>query len=280
MRDIYFAIGVVTFISTLLGTAGYALARRAPRAISIVIAFAMAGLIVWNVAIFRHSLWPVRVLPFSNMIVFADPNPELGSVLAGIALALMPGRMARRLVLAFPLLCLCFWESFAPLLQKPPALENRFKNGVFAQTSQSSCAAASAATLLTSYGIHTSEPEMAGLCLTNVNGTSIRGLYRGLKLKTDGTPLEVEVFAGDLDALAKRKEPVILTVQLQPGPGVDPRFQRDWGWAPNVPHSVVMLRSLGKGRFEMADPSVGREIWDRKALETLWHGQGIGLTRR
>jgi hypothetical protein len=280
MTDIYFAIGLVTLISTFLGTAGYALARKAPRAVSILIAIGMAGLIVWNVAVFRHSLWPMRLLPFSNMIVFADPNPELGSVLAGVALALMPGAMARRMVLAFPLLCLCFWESFAPLLQKPPVLQNHSSNGVFVQTSQSSCAAASAATLLTAYGIKTTEPEMAKLCLTNVNGTSIRGLYRGLKLKTDSTPWQVEEFSGDLDSLAKRKAPVILTVQLKPGPGVDPRFQRDWGWAPNVPHSVVMLRSLGGGQFEMADPSVGREIWDKRALETLWHGQGIGLARR
>jgi predicted double-glycine peptidase len=280
MTDIYFAIAVVTLLSTLAGVAAYALARRAPRFVSIPIAVATAALIVWNVAIFRHSLWPAKFLPVTNMIVFADPNPELGSILACVALALMPGRMARRLVLAAPLLCLCFWESFAPLLQKPPPLENRSKNGVFAQTSESSCAAASAATLLTAYGIKTTEPEMATLCLTNHNGTSIRGLYRGLKIKTDSTPWQVEVFTGNLDALSTRQEPVILTVQLQPGPGVDPRFQRDWGWAPNVPHSVVLLRSIGDNRFEVADPSVGREVWDRRALETLWHGQGIGLSRR
>ena len=87
MMDIYFAIGVVTLISAIAGAGAYAFARRSSRPISIVAAIATAGLIVWNVALFRHSLWPARVFPFSNMIVFADPNPELGSILAGLSLA-------------------------------------------------------------------------------------------------------------------------------------------------------------------------------------------------
>ena len=280
MSDIYFAIAIVTLISALAGIAAYRLARRAPRTISVLIALTAAALIVWNVAIFRHTLWPARVLPFTNMIVFADPNPEFGSVLAGVALALMPGRMIRRMVLAAPLIGLCVWESFAPLLGKPPPLDDRSHGGFFAQTSPSSCAPAAGATLLAAHGIKTSEREMATLCLTNNNGTSVRGLYRGLKLKTDGTPWRVEVFKGDIDALRALTQPLILTVQLNPGPGVDPRFQRDWGWGPGVLHSVVLMRCLKDGRFDVCDPSVGREVWDRRALETLWHGEGVGLLPR
>jgi hypothetical protein len=258
----------------------YRVGRRRSRWVAIgLILFAVAGLIL-NVAYFRHSLWPATILPFSNLIVLSDPNPELVAILIGAAAALMPGSLPRRSVLLVPLAVLCLWASYAPVLRDPPRLRNYWRGGVCRQTSSASCVPAAAATLLASYGIPASETEMARLCLTTDEGTSVRGLYRGLLLKTRGTPYTVEPFKGTLDDLQKLSSPVILTVRLDPGPGIDPRYSREWGWAPGVAHSLVFFCCREDGRFEIGDPAVGREFWFSDAMKTLWHGEGVRLVKR
>jgi hypothetical protein len=280
MTDIYLAIAIVSVVSLLLGSGAYLVARQAAKWVSILIAAGAAGLIVLNIAHLRHSLWPVRLLPVSNMIVYADPTPELGAILGGAALVLMSGTFWRKMVLVGPLLGLCLWGSFGVCFGTKPPMENRWRRGICLQTSMSSCSAAAAATLLRTHGIATTEAEMAELCLTNLDGTSPRGVYRGLKIKTEGTAWAVKVFHGDLATLQALKEPVLLTMELVPKPGIDPRYQEQWGWAPGVAHSVVVLRSRPDDRFDMGDPSRGYEVWDHRAIETLWKGDGLMLVRR
>jgi hypothetical protein len=277
MSDIHLGIGIVLALSAVLGYVAHGFARRAPRPLAVGLIVAALVLLGLNVAYFRHSLRPAAWFPFSNMIILADPNPELTAIVAGAALALMPGRLARRLVLIVPMVALCLRGSYAPLFDGPPRLENRWRLGVCRQTSGASCAAASAATLLATRGIDATEAEMARLCLTTPGGTSSRGLYRGLKLKTAGTGFVPVPFHGDIDGLREAGGPVLLTVRLDPGPGVDPRFSRDWGWAPGVTHNVVLLACTADGRFMVGDPADGPEFWDRGALETLWKGEGIRL---
>jgi hypothetical protein len=118
---------------------------------------------------------------------------------------------------------------------------------------------------------------MARLCLTTGDGTSPRAIYRGLLLKTRGTNLRVEPFRGTIDDLRKLKGPTLLTVRLDPGPKVDPRFQELWGWKPGVPHSVVLIRCRADGSFIVGDPATGLEKWDLNAIRTLWHGEGLRL---
>jgi hypothetical protein len=122
---------------------------------------------------------------------------------------------------------------------------------------------------------------MVRLCLTTLDGTSSRGLYRGLKLKTAGSDYEVRVIQGDLATLrsALADGPVILTVKLVRGQNTDPRFSREWGWAPGVSHNVVVFGLLGEAQYDVGDPAVGRERWDRRAMEMLWHGEGVQLVR-
>ena len=277
MWDIQVAVALVLGVSALLGVGSYRFALRVSRRAAVGVSLVAVALLALNLAYFRNSLWPARWFPFSNMIILADPNPELTAIIAGAALALMPGGMARRLVLVVPLVALCLRASYAPLFESPPPLADRWRLGVCRQTSSASCAAASAATLLAQRGIEATEAGMARLCLTTANGTSSRGLFRGLKLKTAGTGLSVEAFFGDIEGLRAMREPVILTVRLENGANVDPRFQRDWGWAPGVAHNVVLLACAENDRFLIGDPAVGPEFWDRPALETLWHGEGIRL---
>ena len=280
MRDIYVGIAIVLSLSVLLGILSYRVGRRRSRWVSVGLILSAVVLLVLNVAFFRHSLWPAKVLPFTNLIVLSDPNPELVAILIGVGAALTAGSAARRSVLLVPLAVLCLWASYAPIFREPPRLRNYWRGGVCRQTSMASCVPAAAATLLASYGIPASENEMARLCLTTDEGTSVRGLYRGLLLKTRGTPYRVEPFRGTLDDLKTVSSPVILTVRLDPGPGVDPRYHQEWGWAPGVPHSLVFFGCREDGRFEIGDPAVGREFWFGDAIKTLWHGDGVRLVKR
>ncbi|MDB5321843.1 MAG: hypothetical protein JWN40_3474 [Phycisphaerales bacterium] len=279
MADIYIGIAIMLFTAMLAGEGTYRLARRGWRWTTVALAMICAAGLALNVAYFRHSLWPAGLLPFSNVMVLGDPNPLLVAVLIGAGARLMPGSPARRSVLLVPLGALCLWGSYGGLFLRPPPLQERWTGVVCRQTSEATCGPAAAATLLAAHGIKSSEAEMAELCLTNIDGTSSRGVYRGLKLKTRGTGLRVEPYFGKLDDLLKIEGPVLLFVRLDAQPGVDPRYQTKWGWKPGVPHVVVMYRRRPDGRFVMGDPAVGPELWDQKAIETLWHGEGIRLVK-
>jgi hypothetical protein len=279
MADIYLGVAIVLSVALLAGVGTYRLAKRGWRWTAVVLAIACAAGLALNVAYLRHSLWPARVLPFSNVTVLGDPNPWLAAALIGAGAALMPGSAARRSVLLAPLAVLCLWSSYGGFFLGLPPLEERWSGRVCRQSSQATCGPAAAATLLAAHGVRSSEAEMAKLCLTSVDGTSSRGVYRGLKLKTRGTNLRVEPFFGKTDDLCKAGGPVLLFVRLDARPGVDPRYQQRWGWTPGVAHAVVMYRCRGDGMFVMGDPAVGLELWDRSAIETLWHGEGIRLVR-
>src|SRR5205823_988864 len=61
------------------------------------------------------------------------------------------------------------------------------------QTSEYSCGAAAAATLLKLNGIDAHEAEMMKPCLTSFRGTSFWGLYHGLREKADAAGQRVIV---------------------------------------------------------------------------------------
>jgi hypothetical protein len=122
---------------------------------------------------------------------------------------------------------------------------------------------------------------MARLCLTTDRGTPDLGVYRGLKLKTAGTSWDVAYFRGDVRTLRGSTGAALLTVRLDPGPGVDPRYEQLWGWTPGVSHTVVFFGFTPDGdKVEMGDPGVGREHWSAKDLHVLWRGEGLRLVKR
>src|SRR2546430_9179807 len=112
MADIYLGVAIVLCVALLAGLGTYRLAKRGWRWTAVVLTIACAAGLALNVAYLRHSLWPARVLPFSNVMVLGDPNPWLAAVLVGAGAALMPGRAARRSVLLVPLAGLCLWGSY------------------------------------------------------------------------------------------------------------------------------------------------------------------------
>jgi hypothetical protein len=283
MTDLYAGVAIVVSFSIFLALLAYRFARDPRRrAAGVAVAVVAAAVLVANVVYWRDSLWPARLLPFSNVIVLADLSIPLAAILIGAGAALMPGSPWRRSVLLLPLAVLGSWSTLTTLAAQAPITRDHWTAGVCRQTTSATCSPAAGATLLAAVGIPTTEAEMAHLCLTTLQGTSSRGLYRALKLKTAGTGYDVRVFHGDLPALraALADGPLVLTVKLVPVPGTDPRFQREWGWAPGVSHSVVVFGTLLDALYDVGDPSVGREPWDRRALDTLWHGEALQVVRR
>jgi len=233
----------------------------------------------------RDSLVFARLMPISSVLVAADLMLPLAALLAGVLAASLPER--RRMLLPIVLLLTAAIYSARPLIAKPPKLDGRAAvRGVIPQTSDASCGAASAATLLLTEGIPATEPEMARLCRTTKDGTEMLGIYRGLSIKARGSGLGVGALSGasveELFRTAKEHGPVLIVVglprvSLRP---VDPRYENDWGWTPGLHHAVVFFGVLPNGKIDMGDPSAGREAWSRQALDVLWNGEGLYLVRR
>lgn len=281
MHDIVAGIAIMAVATLMLGTAGLWIGRHHSRRRTTL----LLALTVGFMLIFARSLldsgWMLRLLPFSNAIVLANWQLPATGLVTGLAWHLLPRPVWRRCLVILPLAALGIWRFYGPLGGDKPNIRNRWSGDVCLQSSFSSCTPAAAATLLRAAGIEASEAEMSELCLTRNRGTTFHGLYRGLKLKTVGTPWRVEVVPADLRILRSLDGPVLLNVGLPRNPtGIDPRYQQNWGWTPGTSHSVVLLGRLPAGKIEMADPAYGREEWNDSALDTLWRGQALRLVER
>jgi hypothetical protein len=218
------------------------------------------------------------VLPFSNLIVLSNWQPLLVSALAGLLWHRLPAQVWRKSTVTVALVAACLLSVYRPILAQPPAMHDRWDGPVCLQTSQASCSPAAAATLLRAHGINSTEQEMALLCLTSSDGTQMLGLYRGLKLKTRGTPWDVYMFSGGAIDDLRGMGPLLLSVELRPEVGAVRELQGG-GWMVGVPHSVVLMGFIGDSRVAIADPSFGRQIWTLDELRLLWHGDGVRLVR-
>ena len=196
------------------------------------------------------------------------------------------GTRWRKVGFLLPLVALGTWHAFGPLRGAPPETfaEPTLIDGVVRQTSESSCSAASAATLLRHAGIAAAEEELAELCFTRASGTPMLGAFRGLARKCEITEFDVRVLSrATVDDLreACQRGPVLLSVGLDRWQrGYDPRYVTEWGWSPGSRHAVVLFGFLPGGKLDIGDPSVGRERWNEDALAVLWTGEGVRLVRR
>jgi hypothetical protein len=292
MGDLYAGAAANVAVSAAL----FVLARRASGRLSapargVATAFLVILLAAYLVA-GQDSLWLIRVLPTTSVLTLGNVLPPLAALVAGVISVSGGGtnqkQKARRLpLLPVALAGLGLLHMMRPLLgQPPPTTGDRWERGVCMQSSDSSCSAASAATLLAAHGVAALERNMARLCLTRTDGTSMLGVYRGLRRYTDRTPFSVRPLTGatvaDLRAVTAASGPVLISVGLPrfPRPGTDPRYARDWGWTPGLRHAVVLFGFLPGGKIDMGDPSAGREAWDEASLDVLWNGEGLYLTCR
>lgn len=280
--DLVWGLVLISALAVVLFLLTTNLARR----LSPAILSPLALLVVGTLLLYIRSIWyDLRLadwLPFSNLIVVANWLPLFAAVLAGITWEKTRDCAWRRLGSTGALGCTAMYALLSPVLGTAPECGNRWdKMGNCLQTTDFTCSAASAATLLNAHGIPASEQEMADLCLTR-HGTSWQGLYRGLKLKTAGTKWDVQVVACSRQELRNLSGPMIISVGLESTAPGDSDFTREFGWIPGVNHSVVLLGFTSYGCATIADPTqeLSREQWDDEMLKVLWRGYGIRLVER
>lgn len=230
------------------------------------------------------QLWLSRVLPTSALILVSNWLPIFASSLAGIVSRTVELPAWRRQVMASGMLSTGALSLMFPLIGGVNVCDQKWRDEICLQTTPFTCSAASAATLLNQHGIAATEAEMADLCLTNTlrQGTSWQGLYRGLTLKTHGTPWRVEATqTSSINIEALSDEPAILVACLQKdGQNINPIYRDACGWVPGQAHAVVFLGRLDHQTAIVGDPQFGRELWPEADLKALWTGLKFRLVQR
>ncbi|MHC4757790.1 MAG: cysteine peptidase family C39 domain-containing protein [Planctomycetota bacterium] len=277
--DIWIALAVMIIISILFFLFSCRIARRLSKTSVFIFAAVTTLCIVLFAKFLLDSRWILVLLPFQASVIYGNFLGPLSAILIGIIWQDKKIPRWRRILVMVTIAALAFRLSFRILTVEPPNCLNVWAGSVCLQTSQSSCSAASAATLLQHYRIKSSEEEMTRLCLTSDWGTCLHGLYRGLRIKTDDEPFQVKVKSADLNQMQKDVLlPAILNVRLDKEVAErDPRYSNDWGWRVGVTHTVVIFGFNPDGLIDMGDPGTGREFWDMQALRDLWHGEYIIL---
>jgi hypothetical protein len=192
----------------------------------------------------------------------------------------VPGNARRKALFVTALGLVAFYSLVHPLQGMPPQCEDRWINTICLQSSQATCSAACAATLLEQYKIAATEGEMADLCLTR-KGTHWKGLYRGLKLKTADDLWDPEFFRCSYEELkAMPPAPRILTVEFREEIGDELSEGARHGWQPGVSHSIVVMSFNNDGSISVADPTTGVEVWTERDLQLLWQREGMRLVER
>ncbi len=287
MADIW--IGLLFVTAAFLGIAAITwrwtrfaspIARTSTGAVSVLLGCGY----VW---FFRNDVRLAEVLPFSNLIVVSNGVAYFTAILLGLVASDANLSQIRRVFAEGTLTIAAGYATVMTVFGHAPACQDKWKDDVCIQTTNNTCAAACAATLLKSAGITASETEMSSLCFAD-NGTTWAGLYRGLSLKTAETDYTVQTFVGDLDKLRQlhcEERPVVLTVGLSRDsakrvPGDLAQQLADRGWFVGHTHAVLFYGFTDQGQARIGDPSVGREDWNLRELKALWHGSGQMLVRR
>jgi hypothetical protein len=268
---------VIVFLATV-----WSARRLSPRAVDLVSVVVVAAMFLYIRQVWYHPVI-AEWLPLSNLIVVGNWLPLFSAAIAGLVWRRTAPAPQRRMLTLSALAGSATLAAVFPLLGSAPQCSDKWDRlDTCLQTTNQTCSAACAATLLRRYGIAASEQEMAELCLTR-RGTSWQGLYRGLKLKTAGTEWDVQVCQCTADDLRRMHAgPQILSVGLTADAPANSEFTREFGWVPGVNHSVVLESYDRSDMAVISDPSqeMSREHWDRDTLRTLYRGTILRLVRR
>lgn len=284
MMDLY--LGIMLMVA--LGAATFAATRRLAHFGPMWLYDAAAFVTVSLLCSYIWWVWDdVRVahwLPYSNLIIVGNWFLPMLGVLAGLVWQRFPHSRGRQCTATLMLFGAGLYSTVNPVLGEAPTCRSSWEHlgrgRCFLQTTDATCSAAAAATLLSLHGISADEQEMADLCLTR-EGTTWKGLFRGLSLKTEWTPWAVDVFRGtphDLDDPSSY--PVLVCAELRPDAPHEEVYREEYGWIPGMPHSVIVLGREPNGTYIVHDPVAGREFWNEEELRLLWTGSAVRLIPR
>jgi hypothetical protein len=276
-------LSVVTFVLT-----SRVLSRASSLTLNVAAVITML-LIAAYVYLVWGQLWIVNWIPLPAVVVLSNWFPILLAVLAAILWQQMASQSFwRKAPAQLVLMSVTVWTVMSALPYAQHECGDEWIPAtdwlpwrICLQTTDHTCSAASAATLLDALGIPASENEMSELCLTR-RGTTWLGMYHGISIKLMGTPFRVRFFEGSIDELINitKTRPVLLCCELSAEVAAHvPKYQQEDGWIPGVLHSVVCFGALDADSFIIGDPSQPRvERWSRRDLVNLWSGTGLMIT--
>lgn len=280
MSGIWTMLSVMTLCMLGCAGAGYFLARRIGHSPAVVAAGLTAAAMLLFGRYMADSVWIARFVPAAILPVFGNWLPLLAGMLAGIGWAISPRPAWVKTATLGGLLVCAIYVPYRWLFDEQPLVQDAWAGDLCMQTTDATCGAAAAATLLRTAGISANEHEMAELCFTTWRGTPLHGVIYGLAKKTEGTPWQVRIAHMDQQTLAQLGRPALLRVGLEEDASPSSQYVRQWGWMPGVAHMVVATKPLAGGRFTIGDPASGWESWNQEALDILWQGIAIYLEPR
>jgi len=245
---------------------------------------------------FQGKLGWARLFPHSSAVQFCNLTPILVALIGGFACrGLDLGQRTRPFAVA-TLLLLSAACLVSPIVRsvvapaKVTAISNT-KGFLVLQSHDSTCAAASAASLLRLNGIDADEAGMIGPCLTSNFGTEALGLYRGIKLGCEGTDCSVQLASPDQQRWTSLGQlPNVALVRFsddeyETGLNLSPTqkltWQPKWFAGPHNSedgHAVVVV-GFENGLWSIADPAVGLVTWSDAEFQARFTGDAIYITQ-
>ena len=262
MSDLYISLSLMVLLCGLASLAGAGFAVRSTHTTQILVESTAGTLIFWYMSCLWDRPLLTQWLPWSSAIILGNWLPIIACFLVGVCMRTSSVRTWRKALLAVTTFSFAGYSLASPLLGEPPkCLFTSSGQSLLVQSCEETCSPASAATLLRLHGIAAGEGEMARLCLTR-SGTHWLGVYRGLKLKTEGTEWDVvaEDFVPRLKQPFEEFRPGVLSLGFSSRPGSQ---LFDSGFRDSTGHSVVLLEQTRSGQLRVFDPSpeFGFETW-------------------
>lgn len=287
MADLRLAMALMALLSVVsfLGVRRLC-AKAGPRTLD-TLAAAVVLMIGVYIRFVWGQLWIVKWIPLPSVVILANWFPVLLGILAAILwLRMQSYSVPRRMPIQLLLVGVTVWSEIYVIPREPPKCRNEWIEPtaeipfrICLQTTDYTCSAAAAATILDSLGVPSSEKEMAELCLTG-EGTTWLGLYHGLSIRLQGTGFGVEFFEGNLADLdeATADFPVLLCCRLSNEVDIaNPDYRADAGWKLGVAHSTVLFGRV-KDVYVVGDPSQKHvELWSEQDVANLWTGEGLRI---
>lgn len=291
--DLGVALFFLLAVSTLAFTGGAKILSWKSR--HSLLALTASGLLLVYVIFLHGQASLSSILPCSSAIVVTNCLPLSAAMLAGLLYGADQIPKWRREIFASGLLGIGWYAVLCTISPVAAQSTNQYANGVCLQTSRATCSAAAAVSLLNLYNIRGDESELARLCLTSNRGTNMLGIYRGLTLKTTGTPYHVVHVQCEFEQLFNPISwPMLIPVKQQVlAPltyrAADRKSVLDFAWWKKsaflksiltADHCVVLYGVTEQGDAIIGDPSnsmFGRVRWSKEQLEKSWLGEGFRL---
>jgi hypothetical protein len=222
----------------------------------------------------RDGSLQILLIRNANTIFYGKWLLIITGFAAGILTQISSVKMWRRAVLILALLAASSMDLFSYFIYPRPEGGNVTEKWLCFQTTESTCSAAAAASLLRIHGVEVSEKEMVRACLSTIKGTPWQGVWRGVNLYA---PPEYKAVLVRGIETKNIEFPMLISAEFDSSSEEHTKYVSQWGWKPGTPHSVVLFERTKNGYLTVGDPSIGIDRWDDEALEVLWDGQGIVL---